>query len=115
MNPEAPLACGSIATQMTSTELRADLLRKIRQHLPELRDLGVRHLSLFGSVARGEATLDSDIDVLVDFGAPPTFDQYMDVKIALEDLLGRRVDLVTVTGLRDEVRPYVEREALSVA
>lgn len=100
---------------MTSTELRADLLRKIREHLPELKHLGVRHLSLFGSVARGEATSDSDVDVLVDFGSAPTFDQYMEVKIMLEDLLGRRVDLATATGLRDEVRPYVEREALSVA
>jgi len=100
---------------MTATELRADLLRKLRGHLPELKELGVRHLSVFGSVARGEATSDSDVDVLVDFGSPPTFDQYMDVKIALEDLLARRVDLVTTTGLRDEVRPYVEREALSVA
>lgn len=100
---------------MISTDLRTDLLRRIREHLPELKGLGVRHLSLFGSVARGEATTESDIDVLVDFGTAPTFDQYMDVKIALEDLLGRRVDLVTATGLRDEVRPYVEREALSVA
>ena len=100
---------------MTPTEIRAEILSRLRVHLPELKELGVRHLSLFGSIARGDATSDSDIDVLVDFGAAPTFDQYMDVKIALEDLLGRPVDLVTVTGLRDEVRPYVEREALSVA
>ena len=79
------------------------------------RRFGVRGLRLFGSLARDEATESSDIDLLVDFGGPPEFDQYMDLKFYLEDLLAGRVDLVTETGLRSRVRPYVEREAIRVA
>jgi predicted nucleotidyltransferase len=55
------------------------------------------------------------VDVLVDFGSPPSFDRYMDVKFFLEELLGRRVDLVTETALRERLRPHVEREAVPVA
>jgi predicted nucleotidyltransferase len=83
--------------------------------LPQLRSLGVDSLALFGSVARGEAGATSDVDLLVRFTGPVTFDRFMDVKLLLEDILGRRVDLVTEEGLRTEVRPYVERDLLRVA
>lgn len=55
------------------------------------------------------------MDLLVDFDGPPAFDLYMDTKFYLEDLLGRRVDLVTVGGLKPRVRPFVERELIRVA
>ena len=70
---------------------------------------------MFGSVARREASAESDVDVLVDFGRAPSFDEYMDLKIYLEDLLGSRVDLVTETGLRPQYRSRVESEAIAVA
>jgi predicted nucleotidyltransferase len=61
----------------------------------------MKSLALFGSVARDDATDTSDVDVLVDFGAPPTFDQYMGLKIFLEDLLqcsvGHRAQVEQVT------------------
>jgi uncharacterized protein len=79
------------------------------------RRFGVRSLRLFGSVARDEASATSDVDVSVDFREPPTFRAYMDLRIFLEDLLGARVDLVTETGLRSRVRPFVERDAIRVA
>ena len=72
-------------------------------------------LSLFGSVARGDATASSDVDLLVRFNGPATFDRYMDLKLFLEDLLGRRVDLVTEQALRKELRARVEQELLRVA
>lgn len=74
----------------------------------------VTSVSLFGSTARDEAGPDSDVDILVDFPAPPTFDQYMGLKLELEDLLGQRVDLVTRRGLRERIRPYIEKEAVRV-
>jgi predicted nucleotidyltransferase len=57
----------------------------------------------------------SDVDVLVGFEASPSFSTYMKLRIFLEELLGARVDLTTERGLRDRVRPYVEREAIRVA
>lgn len=94
---------------------REEALRILREHLGELRGLGAGSISLFGSVARDEAGPDSDVDVLVEFAEPETFASYMDLKLRLEDLFGRRVDLVTVQGLRERVRPYVQRDLIRVA
>jgi predicted nucleotidyltransferase len=80
-----------------------------------LRAMGVESLSLFGSVARDEAGPSSDVDLLVEFSGPPTFNGYMELWEHLEERLGRSVDLITVGGLRQEVRPYVERELIRVA
>ncbi|MEW5944832.1 MAG: nucleotidyltransferase family protein [bacterium] len=74
----------------------------------------VRSLALFGSAARGEAGADSDVDVLVDFPEPPTFDQYMELKFFLEDVLHRGFDLVTRRGLRERFRTQVQKDAISV-
>jgi predicted nucleotidyltransferase len=95
---------------------REEVLTVLREQYPELsRRFGVKSLRLFGSVVRGEAGADSDIDVLVDFGGPAGFAQYMDLLFYLEDILGKTVDLVTVRGLREELRPAIEREAVHVA
>jgi len=95
---------------------RAEILDSLRSQRDEMRTrFGALSLSLFGSVARDEAVPGSDIDVLVDFGGPPTFDQYMDLKFFLEDLLQAKVDLVTESGLRPRMRPYIEEEAIRVA
>ena len=75
---------------------------------------GVTELALFGSFARDRATDKSDIDILVKFDKPATPKTYFGVQFYIEDLLGRRVDLVTDKALRSQFRPYVEREAVSV-
>jgi predicted nucleotidyltransferase len=90
---------------------RDQALRILREHKAELDQMGVRSLSLFGSVARDEAGPESDVDVLVEFSEPETFATYMDAKLYLEDLFGRRVDRVTESGLRERIRPYVIRVA----
>lgn len=94
---------------------RDDILATLKQHRDELVRHGARSLRLFGSVARDEAGPESDIDLLVDFDAPPTFSRYMELRILLEDLLGAKVDLITEAGLRARVRPMVERDAILVA
>ena len=91
-----------------------EVLAILRAHLPELNALGVRSLALFGSVARGEARPESDVDLLVEFDPPLSFDSYMDAKFRLEALLRRPVDLITSAGLKPELRPTIERECIRV-
>ena len=84
--------------------------------MPELRErFRVRKLSVFGSVARDEATAASDVDVLVEFDGPTTFDGYFGVKERLEEFLGARVDLATPPMLKPRLKVEVEREAVRVA
>ena len=75
---------------------------------------GVVDIALFGSTARDDARVDSDIDILVSFEGPATSERYFGVQFLLEDLLGRPVDLVTDKALRPELRPCIEREAVHV-
>ena len=94
---------------------RAEVLDTLRTHKPTLAErFGVTELALFGSFARDEATDGSDVDILVRYDGPATSRSYFGVQFYLEDLLGRRVDLVTQKALRSEFRPYVEREAVNV-
>jgi predicted nucleotidyltransferase len=88
----------------------------LRAALSDLESrFGVRELSVFGSTARDEAGDASDVDVLVDFRGPADFDRFIDLKLEMERLLGRRVDLVTRKALRPQLRAQVEREAVRVA
>lgn len=94
---------------------KEEILALLAAHRAELDRYGVQSLAVFGSVARGEAGPESDVDVLVEFEGPATFDGYMDVKFFLEDLLGRTVDLVTPKAVRPQMRPYIEREMVYVS
>jgi uncharacterized protein len=94
---------------------RNDILNRLRERRREISDrFSVEHLALFGSAARDELRDDSDVDVLVSFRGRATFDGYMGLKSYLEDLIGRKVDLVTETGLKPRARSYVERDLIRV-
>lgn len=93
---------------------RDEIISLIQAHSQALERFGVQSLDLFGSWARDEARPDSDVDLLVEFRSTPDFDQFMDLKFFLEDLLHRRVDLVTASALKPRMRPQVEREAVHV-
>jgi len=93
---------------------REDVLKLIADNRETISALGVKSLALFGSLARGDAGPESDIDILVEFQGPSTFDRYMDLKFFLEELLNRPVDLVTRKALKPRLRPYVEKEAIYV-
>ena len=71
--------------------------------------------ALFGSIARDDARPDSDVDLLAAFDSGVTSEAFFDTKFFLEDLLGRRVDLVTEAALRDRVRSAIEPELIRVA
>jgi hypothetical protein len=86
------------------------LLRLLTDLAPTLRErFGVRSLGVFGSWARGDARPDSDVDLLVEFEVT-TFRRYMGLRFHLEDLLGRRVDLVTRPALRPRLREQILSE-----
>jgi predicted nucleotidyltransferase len=69
---------------------------------------------LFGSFARDEARPDSDVDLVVDLDRI-TFDRFMDLKLRLEDLLHRRVDLVLRDSLKPRIREQILRECIRAA
>jgi predicted nucleotidyltransferase len=95
---------------------RDQALRILTEASTEIVDrYGVKELRLFGSTARDEAREDSDVDILVEFAAPATFDGYFSLLHFLEERLGCGVDLVTEKGLKERVRPYVEKDAIHVA
>lgn len=75
---------------------------------------GITRLALFGSTARNTATDNSDVDILVGFDGTATSQRFFGVQFYLEDLLNNPVDLVTEKALRQELRPYIEREAINV-
>lgn len=87
------------------------LLQLMRRFAPEIRRLGVRRIGIFGSWVQGEATHESDIDVLVEF-TNPSFDSYMELKFFLEELFGHEVDLVLADSLKAQVKPKILREVL---
>ncbi len=93
-----------------------EALLLLSSHRAEMtREFGVSRLALFGSTARGEADENSDVDVLVSFEGGATLRRYMGLNRYLEALFQRHVDLVTDKSLRQELRPYVERDLVDVA
>ena len=91
------------------------MLARLKAHHAEIEAFGVGSLALFGSVARDEAKPDSDVDLLVTFRDAVTSDGFFGLKFFLEDLLGRRIDLVTSAALREPIRRAIEPELLRVA
>ena len=81
----------------------------------EIRALGVSRLALFGSVLRGEARPDSDVDILVEFSpGEKTFDRFLELSELLEERLERRVELVTLEALSPFIGPRILTEAEDV-
>lgn len=93
---------------------RDEALETLTRHRRDLSAFGVKRLAVFGSVARDAAGPTSDVDVLVEFNAAPTFDGYINLNLYLETLLQRPVDLVTFASLRESWRGNIEQEACDV-
>lgn len=98
------------ATPTRPPEKRA-VAATIRALEPRLRAAGVKGLRLFGSVARGDATAESDVDILIDVGPKFGLLDQAGVQEALARALGRKVDVVLASGLRKELGPNVLKDA----
>ena len=93
----------------------SETLALLRAHKPVLAErFGVVDLALFGSTVRDEAGPDSDIDILVSFDHVVGWKDLFGTEQYIENLLGRRIDLVMEGAVRAELRPYVEAEAVHV-
>ncbi|MCC6857038.1 MAG: nucleotidyltransferase domain-containing protein [Bryobacterales bacterium] len=100
--PEAPLTREQAMQRLVASE-------------GEIRALGVQRLALFGSVARSQARVDSDVDLLVEFVAgEKTYGRFLALSELLEARLGRRVELVTVEALSPFLGPRILAEAEDV-
>jgi uncharacterized protein len=92
-----------------------EIIATLRSYERGLRERGVRHVALFGSVARGTAGPESDIDVLIDIDHATVEDVYTYVDLAtyIADLFpGDRVDVVNRNALKPSVRPPAEADAV---
>jgi len=91
-----------------------DILTKLKANEAFIKSkFGVKKIGIFGSFARGDSGEQSDVDVLVEFEPDRnTFDNFMDLLFYLEDLFGKKVDLITTRGLHRYIRPFVEREVV---
>ncbi len=92
-------------------ECKAEVIERLQGAREHLASLGVKGLGLFGSFVTGRHTHASDVDVLVEFvTGRHTFDSFMDLSFFLEELLGRRVELVTPESLSPYIGPHILRE-----
>lgn len=91
---------------------RDEVLAILDSHREVLHGFGVKSLSLFGSVAKGEARPDSDVDLLVQFDRPVSLFTFVRVKRYLEGILGKPVDLGTPDSLKPYLKEPVLREAI---
>lgn len=93
---------------MSTKRLSKDtVLRQLEESAETIREYGVRRIGIFGSVLRGEAREDSDLDVLVE-SYEKSFDKYFGLKVFLEDLFRTQVDLV----IAENVKPRLRRQIL---
>jgi hypothetical protein len=103
-------------TAHSPVQTKEKIVALLRSNEARIRALGVKRLGLFGSFARGDQHVDSDVDFLVEFEVgKKTFDRFMTLCFVLEEMLGRRVDVVTSESLSPHVGPHILAEVEYVA
>lgn len=92
------------------------VVETLRAHAEEFRARGVTNMAVFGSLARGGADADSDVDLVIDYGESDKFSllDLIGVGQMSEDLLGISVDVVTRPGLRPKFAEEVSRDSVDV-
>jgi predicted nucleotidyltransferase len=92
------------------------LVSLLKANNQKLKSYGVSSLSIFGSFITGKLNAESDVDLLVDFDpSQKSYDNFMDLLFFLEDILGRKVELVTPQSLSKHIGPYILKQAEHVA
>ncbi len=93
---------------------KGEIKQRLLNHQDALREHSVKRLGLFGSHVKDAARENSDIDLLVEF-EKLSFDNYMGLRIFLEDLFEKKIDLVISNSLKPRLRPRIENEVEYVA
>ena len=92
---------------------KEEILKVIRENKDKIKSFGVKKIGIFGSFARGEEKERSDIDIIVEFEeGKKNFDNFMNLAFYLEELFGRKVDLLTPESISPYIKPYIEKEAV---
>ena len=86
---------------------REKIIQQIQDYFT---DTAVRRVSLFGSLARNEFDSTSDVDLLMEVDEPIGYLKIIEYKLALEEFLHRKVDLLTPEGISPKIRPYIQKE-----
>ena len=94
-----------------TTNAVADIREKV---LSVLRRHGIERAGIFGSVARGEATPESDVDILVELDSQASLFDFIGIKLELEDVLGRSVDLVEYAAIKPRLRDRILRDEVPI-
>jgi len=95
-------------TMNTPVQTKQDILAALAENRTRIRALGVKRLGLFGSFVHGHQSADSDVDLLGEFDPrQKSFDNFMKLVHLLEDILHRRVELVTTEALSPYIGPYI--------
>ncbi len=90
---------------------RDDVVNKLINNTKNLKNFGVQRLGLFGSFIRGAARKNSDIDILVKFeDENENFRNLVNLYFFLENLLGKKIDLITMESISPYLKPYILKE-----
>lgn len=97
---------------------KAEALRRLREHEPELRAMGIEHLSIFGSTARGEQREDSDVDLVatVDYQRVRKLGPFgfFGIEGKIEEMLGAKIDFMTEPYEQPRLKSEIDRDRVHV-
>ena|SRR3989344_2262860 len=100
---------------MTKSEKNVAVIEEIAKKTNLIfKKYGVEKAGVFGSYARGEANKNSDVDILVSMGNPIGIYKFIGLKFDLEEVLGRKVDLISSRAVNKYIKPYIEKDIASI-
>lgn len=92
-------------------QTKEEILALLLKHRAEIQNYGIKQLGLFGSFARNQQKASSDVDVLVEFEpGKKNYDNFIALATLLEELFGRKVELLTKESLSPHLGPHILKE-----
>lgn len=96
---------------MTDLKDKKDIFRLLQAQQDKLKEYGIKKIALFGSYVKGKQNEASDIDLLIEFEiGKKNYDNFIQLAYYLEDLFGKKTELVTTESLSPYIKPYILRE-----
>ena len=90
---------------------RQEIIKNISKNNEKIQEYGVKNIGIFGSFAKSAQKDRSDVDILVEFEkGEKTFDNYMNLKLFIQKLLRRKVDLVIKEALKSRIKSHILKE-----